>query len=735
MRKRWPLIVAAVVVVGAAVVVGTAASFDPATQRDRITQAVRRATGRELTIAGPLRIGWGWSPVLDAEDVSLANAQGGSRPQMVVVARVEARVKLLPLLSGKLEIASVTLVRPDIVLETDANGRGNWQFDRPAVAPGPANTSSPGPRLTTQLDSLRVELGRMTWRDGSTGQMTLVEVPSATLDLGSGPAHLLAQAETAGADVKVDAAIGTWAQMTAPGSWPVKLAASVGDATVSLDGRANPAEHRVTGRLLATVPDLARFGAVMGRPGLPPLKAVHLAATLSPELGGLQDVLLEVGPSDLGGWIAGATLGQASLTWPAGQAARLVAEGGMDGGPWHLTTQAMPLATPLATTMPKPGVAGLRLSGLALASPLGDVAGDVSVQVSPRFTFSGAVTSTRLDADAIRNQIRLGSKQTPVGPAATPQPAGPAAPVPPAGPVARQAVFLAEPLPWAVLRRADFDLYVTAATIHWGGADYHGAAAHLALLDGVARIEQASATTPAGRVDLSASADARLPAPPVAVALRSAGLSLDAVLQAAGLPGGTDAQAELDVVLHAAGASPHALVASLAGHAGLAVVDGEISNAALGALLGGVVKQAGAGLEQGGRSRIRCLAVRADVDAGIARFTTLKLDTTRIELDGSGTVDLGAETMALHLRPLLRLGGAGVSAPLRVEGGWRAPVISLDPTFGRTGFTLGGLAGPPDTCAAELSAARDGRSGTLPASVAENAKMPKPADLLRSFLR
>ncbi len=74
---------------------------------------------------------------------------------MAAVARVEAQVQLLPLLSGRLEIASVTLVRPDILLETDADGHGNWQFGRPVVASGPPASPGSGPRLTTQLDSLR----------------------------------------------------------------------------------------------------------------------------------------------------------------------------------------------------------------------------------------------------------------------------------------------------------------------------------------------------------------------------------------------------------------------------------------------------------------------------------------------------------------------------------------------------------------------------------------------------
>ncbi len=120
---------------------------------------------------------------------------------------------------------------------------------------------------------------------------------------------------------------------------------------------------------------------------------------------------------------------------------------------------------------------------------------------------------------------------------------------------------------------------------------------------------------------------------------------------------------------------------------------------------------------------------------GIVTFSALKLDTARLELEGGGTVNLGDETLALHLRPLLRVGSAGVSAPIQVEGKLRNPSVSLDPAAGRTSVTIGGLAGPSDSCTPELTAARDGRAGPLPVAVTASNKPPKPADLLRSLLR
>ena len=465
---------------------------------------------------------------------------------------------------------------------------------------------------------------------------------------------------------------------------------------------------------------MARLGVLVGRPGLPALHDVHLAATLMPAGAMPQDISVQVGPSDLGSFLPGATLGRLSFNWPAGQSGRLEAEGGVLGAPWHVATGVAPAGQTVA------------LRALSVASPFGDVSGDLGVVVAPRLALRGTLVAGRVDADAIRGALR--PRAAPAVAGATPA----SAPVPAVVPaVAPGPVFSTAPLPWSDLRRADADLQMTAGTVHWGGVDYRNATGHLTLQDGLGQLDPASVTTPAGRVDLSASVDARSAAPPMALVLRSAGVSLDAVLQALGLPGGSDALAELDVVLHAAGGSPHALAASLGGHAGVALVDGDLSNAALAAALGGLGKQLGAGLDPGGRSHVRCLAVRADAAGGVVTLSALKLDTSRLELTGGGTVDLGTEMLALHLRPLLRLGSAGVSAPLRVDGTLRQPAVSLDPaaSAGRTSVTIGGLAGPSDSCAPELAAARDGRAGRLPAEVAANTKPPKPADLLRTFLR
>ena len=89
---------------------------------------VKAETGRDLVFGGPIDLKLSLEPKLVASDVTLSNAPGAQSPQMVEVKRVEVQVALLPLLQKRFEVVEVALVEPTIALETDAQGRANWDF-------------------------------------------------------------------------------------------------------------------------------------------------------------------------------------------------------------------------------------------------------------------------------------------------------------------------------------------------------------------------------------------------------------------------------------------------------------------------------------------------------------------------------------------------------------------------------------------------------------------------------
>ena len=169
---RWALIAFAVLVLlpaaGLAVFLAT---FDAESLKPRIQAAVEAKTGRALTLGGPIGVKLALVPTLTLQDVALANAPGGSRPQMLTVRRAEVELALLPLLSRGVELRRLVLQEPDLLLETDAAGRPNWKFTRrmPHRPRRPLPRPRPGRRTAAAAGSASRSTGWWSRMAGSAG--------------------------------------------------------------------------------------------------------------------------------------------------------------------------------------------------------------------------------------------------------------------------------------------------------------------------------------------------------------------------------------------------------------------------------------------------------------------------------------------------------------------------------------------------------------------------------------
>ena len=274
MTRRVLLGLAAFLLLLAAGGVALVASFDPDSLKPRIADAVRRSTGRDLTLAGPLRLAWSLVPTVVAEDVRFANPPGLFRPDMLTVARVEARLALLPLLSRRVELRRVLLVQPDLLLERDSTGRPNWRFDQPAAvttaAPGGSN---PGAGPSISLRQLRIEGGAVASR-GDGGEPVRVGIPLLTADAAADDAPL-AVAGTAVARGTTFALNGTTGPVLALSEraqpWPIRFTATGGGLDLTAEGTVGPG-----GALLveAKASNLTRLAPLVGY-ALPPLRDVR----------------------------------------------------------------------------------------------------------------------------------------------------------------------------------------------------------------------------------------------------------------------------------------------------------------------------------------------------------------------------------------------------------------------------------------------------------------------------
>jgi len=112
------------------VVLALALSFGLNTLRGPISRAVSEATGRELVIDGKLRAVWSWVyPRFRVEKVTFANADWAKEDYLFSADAVEAEVRLLPLLRGRIVIPEVHLEGAEVNLEQHEDGRRNWILD------------------------------------------------------------------------------------------------------------------------------------------------------------------------------------------------------------------------------------------------------------------------------------------------------------------------------------------------------------------------------------------------------------------------------------------------------------------------------------------------------------------------------------------------------------------------------------------------------------------------------
>ncbi|MBI3516098.1 MAG: AsmA family protein [Proteobacteria bacterium] len=173
--KKLLIGLAAVVVLIVAVAVAAPFFIPVDTIRDKVIAGVKTATGRDLKIAGPVKVSV--FPVLgvEASQVSFSNAPGASAPEMAQIGKLEIALKILPLLSSQLAIDRFVLNDPVILLEIDKQGRPNWAFGaaKPAAAapqPAPAGGGARMPMKELDLGDIRVVNGKITYFDHRTGQ-------------------------------------------------------------------------------------------------------------------------------------------------------------------------------------------------------------------------------------------------------------------------------------------------------------------------------------------------------------------------------------------------------------------------------------------------------------------------------------------------------------------------------------------------------------------------------------
>ena len=275
MKTLYGVIAFIVLVVIAAFVVPSFINWN--SYKPEITERIEALTGRQLSIDGDIDIALLPSPKLRISDARLSNLAGAQIADMARLQALDLRLALGPLISGDIQVSSLTLIDPVIELERLADGRVNWLF-----APPPGDTAETGDRggdggasgdaadedaTAISLDSVSIQNGTIVYRDSAADSVEYFQHLNGTLSAKSldGPFRGDGTLDVRGLETSFQIAGG---RKREDGHMPVSIKIELGEdlAQLGFDGKifARDTGSDGSGTLRVSGPDLAALAEAMG---------------------------------------------------------------------------------------------------------------------------------------------------------------------------------------------------------------------------------------------------------------------------------------------------------------------------------------------------------------------------------------------------------------------------------------------------------------------------------------
>ena len=764
MRLKTILIAAAgliLVIIVAAVVVLQSIDFNK--YKSLVAERVKAATGRELKIGGNLDLKVGFSPAVVVEDVSFANAPWGSRLQMVKVRRFEVEVALFPLIFRDIRIKRLILVQPDILLETDAKGIGNWSLGDAAAPPSPPTTKPGGTKVgpaAIAVEKVRIEKGILTYRDGKTKRatsLTLDRLDIQAKDVTS-PLTINLAAAYNGKAFTLAGITGPLSELQAPSRpYPVKLSLKAGGATVEVDGTiAKPVE--VAGidlKVTAKGQELAEVARLAGQK-VPALGPFAVAARVT----GSSQALSASGID--------ASLGKAErvLVKATGAVKDALHARGIDVSvaveSKDLKSAAQAFGVDLPPVPPLSAAARIRdiqgayaFEGLKGSIGRSNLTGSGAISIGgPRPRLKAQLASTLLDLSELLQREATANAGAPAAQKSQTSSAD-------------KRVFPADPLQLGGLKAADADLDVRVdRLVLLNKLPVEALALHLVLSGGRLEVQPLNARigggTMSGRIALDASAGKTA----ILVAkIDAKAVDLGQVLRQMGNPDlVTGTKTDLALNLRGSGGSVREFMGDLNGDVLLLLGEGRIQLSFIDWLGADLLTQVVEKLNPLGKrdpyTEFKCGVVRFAAKDGIASTDKgIAFETSKMTVVSSGTVNLKTEGIDFSLRPGARqvagIGAGELVKLLRVRGTLAEPKVGIDELeTAKTAASIGaavttmGLSflaetlvkkatADPHPCQTALSkSAAPAKTGAAPSTAAPSGKeAPKQESGVGQFFR
>lgn len=710
MKKLFKIFGALTLLVAATLVAGVVvlSTIDFNTYKGVVSDQVEAATGRNLTIAGDLKLDVSFSPSLVVEGVSFANAPWGSETRMMSFKRLEAEVSLLPLLQQQVDIKRLHLVGVELLLETDAEGRGNWEFSSPATpstdapsatapAPESGQQAAAGPGVLPVVRDVRAEDVQVTYRDGQSRAVTQFKL--ASLDLGAeatdAPLKLKAGGAFNGQEFEIEGTAGSVEKLLRAADLPLDIKAAVLSSEVSVAGQIGNLKtlEGLNLDVALRVPSVA--ATLASARALSPA----LGSLPAPEAGELRVSLKATGSlAKLSLASVQATLEKAGVLdiLATGQVADVIAVSGID------------IALDAKVTSPKAAAALFEaeapdLPALSLAGKVADVKNGYAVEgLDVRFGESRIMGSlgARLGGDRPRVAatlkaplIDLDALQPPTSEPSTSEPPTSEPAVGEAGqeaakdssgeepgPGADGRLFPDAPLPFDLLGLADAVIRLNADEVRAGGQRLTRVNANISLNDRRLRVKPVAADISGGRVTLGVIVDGRETLPEADVRLRVTQLDYGALLTQLGDVALARGHADVEIDVKGQGTSVRQIMAGLNGKVRLKTQDGRLDNGVFDVLSTDILSALPL-VDDSGNTALRCAVANFDVEDGLASVRALVGETGGLSVVGVGGVNLRDETLNLAFEPRAKQTSLLSAAllPVVVRGTLAQPSPEINP--------------------------------------------------------
>ena len=129
------------------------------TVREAVEAEIRAVTGLDPVLRGTASVSLFPTGTVRFDDVSLGDNRTGA--PALTAEHVIARLRFFPFLTGRIEIADVSLVRPTIEISFDADRSSNWSGHIETLV----RNLKPSPGRTASFSEIRIEDGTVVLRD------------------------------------------------------------------------------------------------------------------------------------------------------------------------------------------------------------------------------------------------------------------------------------------------------------------------------------------------------------------------------------------------------------------------------------------------------------------------------------------------------------------------------------------------------------------------------------------